>query len=595
MGQPRLRIAGRVLPLSQLVEEWDKEPGRLVIIGDPGYGKTVAALTLVAHINQTERTSGVVAELFTLADWSRWARDHPDGELEGWLADELAATYGGLGVKVARALVESGRILPLLDGLDEVPEHLRQRCRDSIEVYAGRATSRRPFVVTSRVAEYAAMAPNLVNADREAVLVGFSKEQALEALQSRTTTVPGWDAVRRSFEGDNAVLARLFRSPLRLSVALQAYETGGAEELLQDTYEGANRRMWDRVLSLNAPQWGRANSDQIRRWLERFAAGMRSNGRQRLWLHELYLYVPNQNFEFRRVQGAMSILAVLAVSAVYLAIGDGSKACWVLVTGTTSTVLMYLSLRYVAITVSMVRHQMEARRSGAAPPSWRESRLRGVASLAPGWPNGLAGVMGGGLGGKPAGVVVYWTAGAVGGGLVGTLLGLHAKGPGGILTGLAVGALGCSLIGLLVGLTLYRLENGRSVSAGVPGRGLTVAHPLSVLRMCARAGLATGVIAAVVSTAVAYYGLDTLYGPDIASTLAVPGGIVFAVFCASEAGLGALVYFHFLRTRSGLRGDAPWRVNAFLQWCSQPERSWLRGSNAFEFRHREFLDHLSPD
>jgi hypothetical protein len=122
--------------------------------------------------------------------------------------------------------------------------------------------------------------------------------------------------------------------------------------------------MWDRVLSVNAPKWGRANADQIRRWLERFANGMRSNARHRLWLHELYLYVPNQSFEFRRFQCAMSVLAVLALSAICIVLGDGSTARSVLVAGTTSAVLMYLSLRYVAITVHMVLQQIEARRSG---------------------------------------------------------------------------------------------------------------------------------------------------------------------------------------------------------------------------------------
>jgi hypothetical protein len=42
------------------------------------------------------------------------------------------------------------------------------------------------------------------------------------------------------------------------------------------------------------------------------------------------------------------------------------------------------------------------------------------------------------------------------------------------------------------------------------------------------------------------------------------------------------------------RGALPARLRAFLQWCTKDERAWLRLSDAYEFRHRELLEHLAP-
>ena len=50
---------------------------------------------------------------------SSWAAKHPP--LADWLADELNQRYD-IPPKIAQSWVEAGRILPLLDGLDEVAE-----------------------------------------------------------------------------------------------------------------------------------------------------------------------------------------------------------------------------------------------------------------------------------------------------------------------------------------------------------------------------------------------------------------------------------------------------------------------------------------
>jgi hypothetical protein len=84
-GRPRVRVGDRLLPWPEIKHRWDSSPGRLVILGDPGYGKTVAALTLIKHINARDEPGAIVAELFPLAEWQRWRGEHQTSRFAtGW-------------------------------------------------------------------------------------------------------------------------------------------------------------------------------------------------------------------------------------------------------------------------------------------------------------------------------------------------------------------------------------------------------------------------------------------------------------------------------------------------------------------------------
>jgi len=105
--------------------------GRLVIIGEPGSGKTGAAVLLVLaalehrqQVPSQDRQLVPVPVMFTLHGW-----DPNTQRVADWLAVRLQETYPLFAGKGGRAeaadLVKAGRIAVFLDGLDEIAEDLR--------------------------------------------------------------------------------------------------------------------------------------------------------------------------------------------------------------------------------------------------------------------------------------------------------------------------------------------------------------------------------------------------------------------------------------------------------------------------------------
>ncbi|MGH3792692.1 MAG: hypothetical protein ACRDQ9_18240 [Pseudonocardiaceae bacterium] len=101
--------------------------GRLVIQGEPGAGKTVLAIQLVrdlakAVLDVTDDTCPLPRVPVRLSLPAFDPGDDPDevvsGRLDRWLIQHLRTVFG-LRATVAAALVADGRILPVLDGLDE--------------------------------------------------------------------------------------------------------------------------------------------------------------------------------------------------------------------------------------------------------------------------------------------------------------------------------------------------------------------------------------------------------------------------------------------------------------------------------------------
>lgn len=99
---------------------------RLVIIGGPGTGKTTLAVQLLMELLRTRLPGEPVPVLLSAARWN--AETHP--RLHDWLAECLGMDYPALhaegsGPDTARTLATRSEVLPILDGLDELPGEAR--------------------------------------------------------------------------------------------------------------------------------------------------------------------------------------------------------------------------------------------------------------------------------------------------------------------------------------------------------------------------------------------------------------------------------------------------------------------------------------
>jgi hypothetical protein len=132
---------------------------RLVVLGEPGAGKTMLMVGLVLDLLARRSPGSPVPVLAPLASWDPVSQD-----LHGWLGTTLITDYpdlaaapptGSAGSNRFEALLAAGLIVPILDGLDEIPDSARPRAitRINAELNPGEQV-----VVTSRSEQYQATA-----------------------------------------------------------------------------------------------------------------------------------------------------------------------------------------------------------------------------------------------------------------------------------------------------------------------------------------------------------------------------------------------------------------------------------------------------
>lgn len=118
--------------------------GRLLILGEPGAGKTTTLLELARELI----AAAPVPIIFEL---SAWTEDRQ--AIDPWLVAQLQETYN-LPPKVGQAWVANHRILPLLDGLDELGLERQKKCIAKLNDFLPLGEPDRQAVVCCRTQEF---------------------------------------------------------------------------------------------------------------------------------------------------------------------------------------------------------------------------------------------------------------------------------------------------------------------------------------------------------------------------------------------------------------------------------------------------------
>lgn len=580
-----LDLAGR---LPEIVEVYRRIPsGRLVVLGRAGSGKSVLAVRFVLDLLRTRDRGGRVPVLFSLGSWNPATTSFRD-----WLVGQLLRDHPGLAAtgsdasNLATALVEAGRILPVLDGFDELATGLHREALDALNA------STLPLLLTSRPGEYATVAKtDPLTAAATVGLTDLTVTDLADYLPRTTRQDAGatvWDPVltelREHPERPASVNLRVvLTTPLMVGLARAIYSDPAGRDpsvLLDADRFGSQYELEDHLLGSFIPtvyrdQPGRRHwdPDGVGRWLRYLARHL-----DRLGSHDLaWWQLGGTMRRWRRVAvvglvSGVSITLAVGLAAVLIGVlGFGKSAADGFAAGPLDGFAAGLAiglLRVVGLSfggAAFEPSRVQIRLPGAKRQVGARFVRRFLVVLALGF--AFAGAL--------------WLAGALG-----IQFWIVARlGPGpwyGVLAGLVLGP----LVGLAWGI-MARIETPIDIRTAVSPTDLMRTNRATVIFESSALGLVCttgyGVLAGL------------LHGPRYGLLVGLSYGLVLGFGVALGVTLGLTAWGQWLalaRIWLPLHRRLPWALIEFLDDACR--RGVLRQVGAvYQFRHARLQAHLT--
>jgi hypothetical protein len=195
--------------------------GELLILGEPGSGKTTTLLELARDLidRAVADETQLIPVVFNLSSWAQ-----ERNALSEWFVNELNTKYQ-VPKKTGKAWVENDQLILLLDGLDEVNANYRNVCVGAINSFRNEHTV--DLVVCSRITDYEALETQLR-------LQGALVLQALTLAQVDTFLAKLGDGMQgvRFALGSEPTFQELMKNPLMVSIAVLAYRGREINDLM---------------------------------------------------------------------------------------------------------------------------------------------------------------------------------------------------------------------------------------------------------------------------------------------------------------------------------------------------------------------------
>lgn len=630
MTAATLDLAGA---MSDIASVYQRIPSRrAVVLGRAGSGKTVLTLRFVLDMLAARAPGDPVPVVFNIGSWNPTTIP-----LRTWLVQILQRDQPGLaaaapgGSTLAAVLVDTGRILPVLDGFDEIAEGLHRPALETLNSLS------MPLLLTSRFDEYerAVTAVDVLTSAAVVELIDLTPDDLAGYLPRTARRVvtdncdgdggraaTAWDPVigaLREHDGSETSpagnLAAVLQTPLMVGLARAIYSDSrdldpadlldtarfptpqSIEEHLLDTfiptvYKGQSAVGLDGTAR---PGW---DVDHVRRWLGFLADDLDRRG--------------SGDLEWWRMTGSLRgsrrVQLVVAFACVSTALVDwlvfnplislltGRLLEWqvVLVDGLVAGPV-------VGIPFGLLYWLMVVRGGKVIEPMRARMRLFDRSNRQPGLRRRIAtrfaaGMLGGGIGGigntfTSAFVRALssdWNSSVP---------------PEFTVQATLVDAAAYALIfGLACGVVLAlatMLEAPANLTTAASPADLLAANRATVLRLAGPLALALALGVALGGLAVTG-ALQAIAGPlpwEVGWSMTV--GVLLGLVCGVNAGLAYIAAFTawgqwllFTRLRLPLRGRLPWAVSAFLDDAHR--RGVLRQSGAvYQFRHARLQEHLA--
>lgn len=541
--------------------------GRLVILGQAGAGKSVLMTHLARDLLRIRQTSEPLPFVVRIGSWS------PHHEhLYKFISRQLVRDYPALGacsvfitgkqISIADRLVGSGRLLPMLDGLDEMPTPSRtEALRQLIEI-----GSDLRFILTSRTGEYRRAEHDLGRSPPRTLILELLPLRPSDVaiyLAEATATLPEgrWDAVVAHLVAQpTGHLARVLTTPLYAWLTRTIYQEADTDpaELTDERRFGNSQTIETYLLDAFVPtvyshRSDRVNSNaqrwrpqQAQRWLGNLARYLQDAETIDIAWWELKLRVP------LIVYGLMGGMPFGIPIGLAVGAGVGLRNG------------LALGLKYgavVGLTIGLL---------GGLPgtaQSWRRQQ-----------PSRLAVQIRGNLGRLLRAIFFGLSIGLVIGSAVGFVFGPLL----GLSVGLSVGPTVVIALGLRQVLE-SRVDLDRSPS------------PFSVLRDDRKSAMVqafAGGIALLVGVALVL-GSVPQFGAGVGIGVGVTAGLVYGLaFSSSRVDTPSWYPFFLARAYLGVRGELPLRLMTFLDNANR--RGVLRQNGAvYQFRHIRLQQRLA--
>jgi hypothetical protein len=205
--------------------------GLLLILGEPGSGKTTTLLELASNLISRAKADPKerVPVVLNLSSWKR------KQSLAEWVAAELPQKYR-VPIRIARSWLQNDYLMLLLDGLDEVATTLQPDCVAAINNFIEESEPS-GLVVCCRLTEYQWL-PHRLKLNGAICLESLSAEEVGKYLDGAGSKLAGLrDSVNR-----DSVLQELAQTPLMLSIMSLACQGADSNELAKQQGDSVEER-----------------------------------------------------------------------------------------------------------------------------------------------------------------------------------------------------------------------------------------------------------------------------------------------------------------------------------------------------------------